>query len=122
MIEFVCNEKNTAALEHWVGKASDERKTGVKVAPGILSKYAGTYVEQPKFWRLVARTVEITVSGDTLFGEMDGRGKVPLIAQSETLFSGLYGLGIEFLKDDSDRISQLYVKHVSGDYRFARKP
>ncbi len=121
LIEWVCNEKGSG-LEHWVGKASDEKKLGVKVASEILSKYVGTYVEQPRLWRLEPRVVEITVSGDTVFADMDGRGKVALIAQSETGFSGLYGLGVEFTKGEGGAPSaQLFVKHVSGDYRFARK-
>jgi hypothetical protein len=120
MIEWVCNEKS-GGLEHWVGKASDEKKSEVKVAPEILAQYVGTYEEQPKFWRAVPRVVEITLSGDTLFGEMDGRGKVPLVAQTETGFSGLYGLGVDFVKGDNGGPLQLFVKHVSGDYRFARK-
>ena len=114
MIEWVCNEKSSE-VQHWVGKASDARKSEVKVAPEVLAKYVGAYVEQPKLWRLVPRNVEITVSGGTLFADMDGRGKVPLVAQSDTDFLGLYGLGVEF------RPGELYVKHVSGDYRFERK-
>jgi len=47
MIEWVCNEKGSE-LEHWVGKASDEKKAEVKVAPAILAKYVGTYEEQPR--------------------------------------------------------------------------
>jgi hypothetical protein len=49
---------------------------------------------------------------------MDGRGRVPLIAASATLFSGLNGLGVEFIQGGA---GGLLVKHVSGDYRFARK-
>jgi len=120
MIEWVCNE-NGHRTEHWVGKASDEKKSEVKVSHDLLSSYAGTYVEQPKLWRLVPRVVVITVDGDALFADMDGRGKVPLVAQSETAFSGLYGLGVEFTKPQSGAAQQLFVKHVSGDYRFARK-
>jgi hypothetical protein len=121
MIEFVCSE-NGKGVQHWVGKASDERKAEVKVAPEILAKYVGTYVEQPKLWRLVPRVVEITVTGDTLFGNVDGRGKVALVAQSETTFSGLNGLGVEFTKGEAGQLAaQLFVKHVSGDYRFTRK-
>jgi hypothetical protein len=41
---------------------------------------------------------------------MDGRGKVPLIASSETVFSGLYGLGVDFIQGGS---GGLFVKHVS---------
>ena len=121
MIEWVCNEQRNSILTHWVGKASDEEKAAVKVAPGILARYAGTYEEQPKLWRLVPRVVAITVSGGTLFADMDGRGKVPLTAQSENSFSGLYGLGIEFIKGDANGpVKELLVKHVSGDYRFTR--
>ena len=117
MIEWVCNENNRS-LEHWVGKASDERKAEVQVAPDILGTYVGTYEEQSPLWRAVPRVVEITLSGGRLFGDMDGRGKVPLIAMSPNAFSGLYGLGVEFIQGGS---GGLFVKHVSGNYRFTRK-
>jgi hypothetical protein len=117
MIEWVCNEGNRG-LEHWVGKASDERKGEVQVAPEILAKYVGTYEEQRPFWRAAARIVAITFSDGKLLADMDGRGKVPLIASSDTSFSGLYGLGIEFIQGGA---GGLFVKHVSGNYRFARK-
>ena len=122
LLEWVCNENGTS-VEHWVGKASDERKSAVKVAPETLARYVGTYVEGPRLWSKtgVPRVVEISVSGDTLYGDMDGRGKMPLTAQSETSFSGLYGLGVEFIVSGRDAPAQLLVKHVSGDYRFARK-
>jgi hypothetical protein len=121
MIEFVCGEKSGSSLAHWVGKASDEKRNEVHVAADLLAKYVGTYVEQPKYWRLEPRTVEITISGGTLFGEVDGRGKVPLVAQSNTLFSGLSGLGVQFITDSSGQPTGLFVKHVSGDYKFAPK-
>jgi hypothetical protein len=49
---------------------------------------------------------------------MDGRGPQVLIGMSDKEFTGLYGLGVEFI--DEGR-GGLYVKHVSGNYRFARK-
>ncbi|HEV2201124.1 MAG TPA: hypothetical protein VGR73_15000 [Bryobacteraceae bacterium] len=120
LIEWICNENGNRVLGHWVGKASDEEKTAVKVAPMVLAKYVGTYDEQPRLWSAtgVPRIVTISVSGDTIYGDMDGRGKVPLIAQSETEFSGLYGLGVEFTRDASGKATRLFVKHVSGNYLF----
>jgi hypothetical protein len=115
MIEWVCNEKGGGLVEHFIGKASDEKAGEVQVPPAILARYVGTYEEQPPLWRLVPRVVEISLSGGILSGDMDGRGKVPLSARSETNFAGFYGLGIDFLRGD------LFVKHVSGDYRFVRK-
>jgi hypothetical protein len=120
LLEYVCNE-NTRDLEHWVGKASDETKSEVKVAPEILAKYIGTYVEQPKLWRVVPRVVKITFSDGVLYGDMDGRGMERQFARSETKFSGFSGLAIEFIKDTQGVVMGLFVKHVSGDYRFARQ-
>ena len=117
MIEWVCNE-SPHGVEHWVGKASDERKNEVQVPRAILSKYIGTYVEQPPFWRAVARVVVLTVADGKLVADMDGRGTVPLIATSDTEFTGLYGLGVGMIEGGS---GGLFVKHVSGNYRFARK-
>jgi hypothetical protein len=120
LLEYVCNEKG-GDLDHWVGKASDEAKYEVKVAPGILAKYAGTYVEQPPLWRIVPRVVEITFSDGALFGNLDGRGKERQYASSEIDFSGFAGLGVGFLKDSQGTVTGLVIKHVSGDYRFARQ-
>lgn len=117
MIEFICNESGHG-VEHWVGRASDERKREVHISTEILTKYVGTYQEQPPMWRAVPRVVEITLSNGRLLADMDGRGKVTLIATSETAFSGLYGLGVEFIQGGS---GGLLVKHVSGNYRFERK-
>jgi hypothetical protein len=120
LLEFVCNE-NSGRREHWVGKASDESKGEVKVAPEILSTYVGTYVEQPKLWRVVPRVVKITFSDGVLFGELDGRGKERQFARSDTSFSGFAGLALEFVKNSQGMVTDLLVKHVSGDYRFARQ-
>jgi hypothetical protein len=117
LIEWVCNE-SPHGVEHWVGKASDERKGEVQIAPAVLSKYVGTYVEQQPYWRVAARVVEITVVDGKLVANMDGRGPVPLIAMSNTEFTGLYGLGVGFIDNGS---GGLFVKHVSGNYRFTRK-
>jgi hypothetical protein len=117
MIEWVCNE-SVQHVERWLGTAADERKGEVQVASGTLAKYIGTYVEQPPLWRVVPRVVEITVSNGKLLADMDGRGTVPLIASSDTEFGGLYGLGVEFIQGGA---GGLFVKHVSGNYRFTRK-
>jgi hypothetical protein len=45
---------------------------------------------------------------------------VQLIAQSPTMFSGFFGLGIKFLVDSKGAVDYLAEMHVSGDYRFER--
>jgi len=120
LLESVCNESHTS-LEHWVGKASDEKKSALKVAPEILAKYAGTYEEQD-FWgnRPHPAIIEITVSDGALFAELKGREKVQLAAQSQTNFSGFYGLGIQFVTDGRGAVTHLLERRISRDYRFRR--
>jgi hypothetical protein len=120
LIEYVCNEERSD-IDHLVGKASDEEKSEVKIAPEILAKYAGTYIEQPPLWRIVPRVVTITFSGGVLSGNLDGRGDERQYASSETSFSGFAGLGIEFVKNSQGVVTDLLIKHVSGDYRLARQ-
>jgi hypothetical protein len=119
IIEYVCNENAQSALKHWVGKASDAGKAEVKVAPEILAKYVGTY-KTLDVWNNEPepRFIDITVSDGVLYGELKGRGKVRLVAQTETMFSGFYGLGITFLLDGQGVVTHLAEMHVSGDYRF----
>jgi hypothetical protein len=120
LLEYVCNE-STTSLEHWVGKASDEKTSEVNVAPEILAKYVGTY-EELDLWgnRPHPAIIEITVSDGVLFAELTGRGKVQLAAQSETTFSGFFGWGIRFVTDRLGVPTHLLEMHVSGDYRFRR--
>src|SRR4029078_7476575 len=127
MLEWVCNEGAGRSLNHCVRTASDDRKNEVQVSPQVLSRYVGTYIEQAPYWRGVqivgagvqaGRTVVVSVAYRKLVGNMDGRGDQVLMATSETEFSGLYGLGVEFIDGGK---GGLYVKHVSGNYRFARK-
>ena len=121
LLEAVCNE-SSGGREHWVGKASDDKKTEVKVAPDILAKYAGTYEELDNWGQGPhPRIIEITISDGALFAELKGRGKAQLVPQSDTNFSGFFGLGIGFVRDGQGMPTHLVEMHVSGNYRFQRK-
>ena len=62
----------------------------------------------------------ITLDGDALYGDLGGRGNVHLHALSPSNFVGIEG-GVEFaVKDPQTAPTDLFVKHVSGNYRFAR--
>jgi len=121
LLESVCNE-TTAGKQHWVGKASDDKKTAVKLGPEVLAKYAGTYREQDLWGQGPhPRIIEITVSDGTLIAELKGRGKTQLLPQSQTLFSGFFGWGINFVTDAQGMPTHLLEMHVSGNYRFQRE-
>jgi hypothetical protein len=121
LLESVCNESHNS-LDHWVGKASDDKKAEVKVAPEILAKYAGTYVERDLWGQGPhPRIIEITASDQALFAVLSGREKVQLGAMSETTFSGFYGWSIRFVPDSQGVPTHLLEMHISGDYRYTRR-
>ncbi len=118
LLESVCNE-SPSQREHWVVKASDDQKSAVRVAPDVLSRYVGTYQELD-LWGPGPhpRMISVTVSDGALYAEIRGRGKARLVAQSETRFSGFFGLGISFVVDSRGVPTHLLEMHVSGNYRF----
>jgi hypothetical protein len=119
LLESVCNE-GPSQREHWVGKASDDLKSQVQVAPDVLAKYVGSYQELD-LWGPGPhpRVIHITASDGALFAELNGR-KAQLVAQSDTRFSGFFGLGITFVMDSQGVLTHLLEMHVSGNYRFSR--
>ena len=118
MLEYVCNENQN--LTHWVGTASDDKKAAVIVAPEVLATYVGSYAEQPPTFagRTPGRVVEVHFRDGRLFGNLDGRGEVELIAQSETRFVGLT-VPIEFVREGAAS-NGLRALHVMNAYLFKR--
>ena len=97
MLEYVCNE-NEKDHAHVVGKASDEKKFAVKVAPQILSKYVGAYTfKNPEDLNQVMR-FNVTLKGETLSMDIGGKDPQEMIALSETTFS-MMGIRLDFATD-----------------------
>ena len=121
MIEWVCNEKGSG-LQHWVGKASDEKKSEVKVAPEILAKYVGTYEEQPTLWSrtLVPESSRSRSRAIRCSATWTEEGRCRWWRSPKRSFPACMGWGSSS-KSGPGEPGQLFVKHVSGDYRFARK-
>jgi hypothetical protein len=117
MLEYVCNE-NQKDVEHLVGKASDERRLAVKVAPAILSRYVGTYslVVREGTDRVIR--FNVTLSGDTLSMDVDGKDRREMISLSETMFTRL-GIRIEFVEEHG-RTNRLIFHMFEGDATASR--
>jgi hypothetical protein len=114
-LEYVCNE-NERDRQHLVGKASDVKS--VRVAPEILSKYAGSYeLKVPGTDRIA--TMTISLAGDRLMA--GGLGpNTPLTAESETEFSAVFG-NLKFVTDDAGVVTHLILQMVEGDLKAVRK-
>jgi hypothetical protein len=119
MLEYVCNE-NEKDHAHLVGKASDDAKNAVKLAPEVLSQFTGAYEftspEDPKF----VLTFNVTLSGDQLFVDIAAKDKFPMVATSNTAFSVL-GNKWEFFKDDQGRVTHVVAQAAEGDMKAVRK-
>jgi len=114
MLEYVCSE-NQKDVEHLVGKASDEKKFAVKVAPQILSKYVGAYTfRAPDDPNQVTR-FNVTAAGETLSMDIGGKDKQEMIALSNETFSVL-GIRLDFVKE-KEMVTHLIFHIVEGDMK-----
>ena len=112
MIEYVCNE-NQKDIEHLVGKASDEKKLAVKVAPQTLSKYVGTYTFKNPQDLNQEMKFNVTLAGDALFLDIGGKDKQEMIALSDVTFS-MMGIRLDFFP------GHLIFHIVEGDMKATR--
>jgi hypothetical protein len=114
LLEYVCNE-NQRDRDHLVGKMSDDRKFAVKVAPLILSKYVGAYVGKALDGPGQMVHFNVTLSGDTLSMDIDGKDKQEMIALSNETFS-VVGIRLDFVKEN-DAVTHLILHMVEGDMK-----
>ena len=114
MLEYVCNE-NQKDVEHLVGKASDEKKFAVKVAPAILSRYVGRYAFDESGRPGQVMRFNVTLSGDTLLLDIGGKDKQEMIPLSEKTFS-MMGIRIDFV-EDKGQTDHLIFHIVEGDMK-----
>ena len=80
----------------------------VKVPENILQEYIGSYAISDNF------VLNITVSGESVFVQATGQPKIKIVAHSETTFySKVVDARIEFVRDESGKVSKL-ILHQSG--------
>ena len=103
LLEYVSaeNEKDRA---HLIGRTSEEK--AVTVAPEILAKYVGVY--DVRSGRSL-QNVNVTLSDGQLFVDLQGKGWVPMIPLSETLFSPRFPGTCEFVKDDNGEFTRMLI-------------
>ena len=119
LIEYVCeNEKDRA---HLVGRTSDEK--AVVVSRDVLASYVGVYEVRSVSIAAGARQVfTVTFDGDQLLLDMRGKGKVPMIPLSQTLFSPRLLGTYEFVKDGSGRVTHMLVHSAEEVLTAVRRP
>jgi len=121
LIEFVCeNEKDRV---HLVGRTEAEKK--VVVSRATLATYVGTYDVTDSRAPIVGRARQVfavTLDGDSLFLDMGGKGKIPMIPLSQTSFSPRLLGTYEFVKDGSGRVTHMLVHSAEEVLTAVRRP
>ena len=99
----------TIAYEYkWPDFAPHERKE-ITISADILASYAGIYAMAPGV------NMTITVADGQLMSQMSGQGKVPLFAESETMFfPKIVDAEIEFPRQDTKESERRLILHQNG--------
>jgi len=113
MVEAVCEDRT-----HWIGHLSEVESTAVTVTPSTLAKYVGVY---GGLWGTAQRTVRVQLEDGTLYASGLVGDRIRLIPQSASSFAGSDGLSFDF-DPDGDPAAYMVERHVSGDWRYKRKP
>jgi hypothetical protein len=115
LLENVCKEDEKPVAHSPIGTGSQER-AAVNVPRELLSKYAGSY--EIKEEDDVTRAV-VSLSGDTLFLDLDHEGPLQLVPISDTSFSES-GNVIQFVQDGQGRVTAFLYETVEGEQRAVR--
>jgi hypothetical protein len=118
-LEYVCAE-NERDRSHLVGKAADDKKIEVKVAPQILKQYAGVYELRMPPHPEDPVLIDVSLEGDKLMAAISGGVKLALTALSDTKFF-FEGAHIEFVKNDHGAVTHMLLQIVEGDFKALRK-
>ena len=114
LLEYVCQE-NEKSRQHMIGKASDDAKNAVAVAPEILAKYVGTYEYRLPENPTTPMFLTIRMEGGALYA-----GTRPLIPLSETSFGG--GGRMEVVRDARGDVLHLLIIGAEGELKAVRVP
>jgi hypothetical protein len=109
LLEYVCLE-NEKDRQHLIGRTYEEKK--VTVSPEILAKYVGVYevASANAFDNRAPRNVfTITLVDGELLIDLQGKGKVPMIPLSETMFSPRLLGTYQFVKNDQGVVTHMLV-------------
>jgi hypothetical protein len=110
LLEYACTETPRERF-HLVGRTAAEKK--VRVAPAVLEKYVGDYDFKGSN-AFGIRTITVSRAGGQLFVDFNGKGRTPLVALSQTMFSPRLLGTYEFVLGDAGVVTHVLVHGVEG--------
>lgn len=118
LLEYVCAETPRERF-HLAGRTAAEKS--LQISPDILARYVGTYDFADANNAFGIRTLNVSLSGGQLQVDFNGKGRVPLVALSERMFSPRLLGTYEFVIDERGAVTHLLAHGVEGSPRAVRR-
>ncbi len=114
LLEFVCAETPPARY-NLTGSAED-----VRVAPEILAKYVGVYdiVDANPF---DFHVLTVSRDGARLVADFDGKGHIPMVPISDTMFSPRLLGTYEFVSDQNGVVTHVLMHGIASTLKAVRR-
>jgi hypothetical protein len=114
LLEYVCAETPRDRF-HLTGSSGT-----VRVAPEMLAKYVGVYdFEGPNPFNF--RTLTLSLSGSQLFADFNGKGHIPMVAMSDTMFSPRLLGTYEFFTDEHGAVTHIMAHGINASTKIVRR-
>jgi hypothetical protein len=114
LLEYVCAETPRDRY-HLTGLSEP-----VRIAPEILAKYVGVYdFEGPNPFNF--RTLTLSLSGSQLFADFNGKGHIPMVAISDTMFSPRLLGTYEFFTDEHGVVTHIMAHGINASSKIVRR-
>jgi len=97
-------------------KVASSQPAAIKVSTEVMQQYEGDYALTPDF------VINIKLKGNDLYAQATGQPAFIISPESETLFtSQAVGAGIEFVKDQNEKVTKLILHQGGQDIPGLRK-
>ena len=117
LLEYVCAENPVSRLS---GRTEEQKR--VVVPPDILATYVGTYEVVERVAAFGISRLTVFLSNGELFVDLNGKGRLPMVPLSETMFSPRLLGTYEFIKDANGKVTHVFADETEGRHRFNRVP
>jgi len=117
LLEYICAETPRETF-HLEGRTAEQR--ALTLAPDALAKFIGVYDMEPGA-TFGIEILNVTLSNGQLFVDFNGKGRIPLVALSPTMFSPRLLGTYEFIVDDKGVVTHLLAHATEGDFKATRR-
>jgi hypothetical protein len=117
LLEAICAETPHDQF-HLAGRTTSER--AAHVAPEVLAKYVGTYdLDAANVFGI--RVLDVSLADGQLYMNFNGKGQMPLVPLSDTMFSPRILGTYEFISDAGGRVTGVEIYAVEGVFTAPRR-